>query len=171
MKTRLLIAAIAVAAIIVSSSMNAEEKKEKSAKKDPLAKITCPVSGKAVVADKTVAYKGAKVYFCCANCPKAFEKDTKKSATKANYQLFATKQAKATKCALKGKPLNKKMTVEVAGTKVAFCCAGCKGKVAKEHCFVRNATGCATIVWHYFVKPCRKTAEIARIASLTIAGK
>ncbi len=128
MKTRLLIAAMAVAVLVVSTSMNAGEKKEK---KEKLAGIKCPVSGKAVVGEKTVAYKGAKVYFCCANCPKAFEKDTKKFATKANYQLFATKQAKATKCAVKGKPLNKRMTVEVAGSKVAFCCAGCKGKVAK----------------------------------------
>ena len=65
-------------------------------------KATCPVSGKAAVEDKTVAYKGGKVYLCCGGCPAAFEKDTAKYATKANAQLIATGQATQTKCPLSG---------------------------------------------------------------------
>ena len=93
-------------------------------------KATCPVSGKAALQDKTVDYKGGKVYFCCENCPKAFAKDTAKFATKANQQLVATGQAKQVKCPLTGKDLNPDASTEVGGVKVGFCCNNCKGKVA-----------------------------------------
>ncbi len=42
----------------------------------------CPVSGKAIVADKVVEHDGKKVYFCCENCPKAFAKDPSKFLAK-----------------------------------------------------------------------------------------
>jgi YHS domain-containing protein len=92
-------------------------------------KATCPVSGKPAAEDKTADYKGAKVYFCCENCPKAFAKDTAKFATKANQQLVATGQATEVKCPLSGAKLNPETAVDVGGTKVAFCCNNCKGKV------------------------------------------
>ena len=93
----------------------------------------CPVSGKAAkdIDGSSVAYKGGKVYLCCAGCPTAFKKDTKKFAAKANFQLYATKQAKAVKCVLTGKDLNATQTVKIEGQDVAFCCGGCKGKVTK----------------------------------------
>src|SRR3989337_1435244 len=88
--------------------VSAEEKKadEKAVEKKPAAKIDlkdikCPVSGKAVKEASIVSYKGAKVFFCCDNCPKAFEKDIKTNAkfqTNANLQLVATKQFKQEKC-------------------------------------------------------------------------
>lgn len=106
----------------------AAEQGEKKAK-SKLDGVKCPVSGKAVQEDSTVAYKGAKVYFCCNNCPKAFEANTEKFATKANHQLAATKQARNVKCPLTGKELNKETAVKVAGVKVAFCCGNCKAKV------------------------------------------
>ena len=34
----------------------------------------CPVSGKPIDPEHFVDYKGKKVYFCCPNCPAAFEK-------------------------------------------------------------------------------------------------
>ena len=90
--------------------------------------IKCPVSGQPVKEGTDVAYKGAKVFFCCNDCPKAFEKDTAKFASKANQQLVATGQAKEVKCPIAGKDLNPATAIDVAGTKVAFCCNGCKGK-------------------------------------------
>ena len=93
-----------------------------------LSEIKCPVSGKAVDPDQTVAYKGAEVYFCCANCPKAFEKDTAKYAAKANAQLVATEQAEQTACPFTGKEINEEKTTEVAGATVAFCCDNCLAK-------------------------------------------
>lgn len=92
-------------------------------------KATCPVSGKAALEDKTAAYKGGKVYFCCENCPKAFAKDTAKFATKANQQLVATGQTTQAKCPLTGGKLNPDASSTVGGAKVGFCCNNCKGKV------------------------------------------
>jgi len=42
----------------------------------------CPVSGKPIQIDKLVEYQGEKVYFCCPNCPAAFEKDPEKYVAK-----------------------------------------------------------------------------------------
>lgn len=117
---------VAMSALVLATSLVAADKE-----KDKLADVKCPVSGKAVQADKTADYRDAKVYFCCPNCPKAFAKNTAKFAIKANHQLVQTGQFKQVKCPLAGRDLNEKQTVKVNGVKVAFCCGNCKGKVAK----------------------------------------
>ncbi len=43
---------------------------------------TCPVSGKAIDVTKMVKHDGKNVYFCCGNCPAAFEKDPSKYTAK-----------------------------------------------------------------------------------------
>jgi YHS domain-containing protein len=77
--------------------------------------------------DKSVDYKGAKVFFCCENCPKKF--DAEKNAVAANHQLVATKQAKQEKCPISGQAVNPEEKTKVSGVEVAFCCDKCKGKV------------------------------------------
>ena len=94
-----------------------------------LEKAKCPVSGKAVDPDATLAYKGATLYFCCPNCPAAFKKDTTKFEPAANAQLAATGQAEQTACPISGKAVDPDVTLEVAGAEVAFCCTNCQGKV------------------------------------------
>src|SRR5262249_28554091 len=120
--TRYLLAVVAIAALFVGTSAinRADDKKEIKAK--------CPVSGKDAKETSSVEYKGAKVYFCCDNCPKKFEQDTKKFAAKANHQLVATGQAKQVKCPLQGKELNADTKITVAGVDVCFCCQMCQGK-------------------------------------------
>lgn len=94
--------------------------------------VKCLLNPKAdAKADKSVDYKGGKVYFCCDNCPKAFAKDTAKFAAKANAQLVATKQATQEKCPLSGGATKADKTAKVAGLEVAFCCENCQGKVSK----------------------------------------
>lgn len=94
--------------------------------------VKCIVNAKAdAKADKSVDYKDGKVYFCCGNCPKAFEKDKDKFATKANAQLVATKQAKQGKCPISGQAIDDSKELTVGGAKVHFCCDNCKGKVEK----------------------------------------
>lgn len=94
--------------------------------------VKCLLNPKAdAKAEKSVDYKGGKVYFCCDNCPKAFSKDTAKFASKANAQLVSTKQAKQEKCPLSGGATKADKTAKVAGVEVAFCCENCQGKVAK----------------------------------------
>ncbi|HEX6984888.1 MAG TPA: YHS domain-containing protein [Planctomycetaceae bacterium] len=116
------VAASAVSALTAARAADEEGKK---------VEVKCPVSGKPINKEHSVAYKGGEVYFCCPNCPKAFEKDTAKFATKANHQLVLTEQAEQKKCPITGRPLNKEQKVTVAGAEVTFCCPNCKGKVAK----------------------------------------
>ncbi len=112
-----------VVALVVSAALYAEDKK-------PLAGVKCVVqTTKPVKADKNVDYKGGKVYFCCANCPKAF--DAAKHGTNANHQLVATAQAKQAKCPLTGKDVDTTTKITVAGADVCFCCNMCKGKAEK----------------------------------------
>ena len=105
--------------------------KECSAEGEAECKAKCPVSGKD--ADKSIAvdYKGGKVYLCCPGCPAPFKKNTAKYAAKANHQLVVTGQAKQTACPFSGGKLNPDTAIEVCGTKVCFCCNGCKGKATK----------------------------------------
>jgi YHS domain-containing protein len=94
--------------------------------------VKCIVAAKnPAKADKTRDYKGGKVYFCCDNCPKEFDKDNAKYASKANAQLAATGQAKQAKCPISGQAVDATKELTVAGAKVQFCCDMCKGKVEK----------------------------------------
>ena len=94
-------------------------------------KAACPVSGKPAKITSYLEYKGAKVYFCCNNCPKAFAKDTAKFASKANHQLYQTGQAKLAACPISGKKLNPATAISVSGKKVCFCCKKCNAAAAK----------------------------------------
>ena len=126
MKIRTVFAMFAAAAVAYAASVYAEDKK-----KDPLEGVMCPVSGKQVKAESAADYKGGKVYFCCDGCPGAFSKDTAKFAAKANAQLASTGQAEQAKCPISGGPTKEGTEVKVGGSKVAFCCNNCKGKVEK----------------------------------------
>ena len=90
--------------------------------------VKCVVAPKAANASKAVDYKGGKVYMCCGGCVGKFNANTAKFAEKANHQLVATKQFAQKACPFSGGDLNESTAVELAGTKVAFCCNNCKGK-------------------------------------------
>jgi YHS domain-containing protein len=122
MKTALTLA-IAIVASVLTSSLRAEE--------IDLTGIKCPITGKQAVAKGKVAYKGKSVYTCCTKCPKAFAADPDKFAIKANAQLVATKQAVQVGCPISGKKVDPKWQVEVAGTKIGFCCKVCCKKAAE----------------------------------------
>lgn len=53
----------------------------------------CPVSGKPIAVDNKVSHDGKNVYFCCPNCPKAFEADPAKFVAKLP-QFKTAKKAK-----------------------------------------------------------------------------
>jgi YHS domain-containing protein len=123
MKARMWIAMAAVVALFTTAVI---------ADDPSLEGVKCVVNAKAPAkATNAVDYKGGKVYFCCQNCPKAFEKDTAKFAASANHQLVATGQAKQVKCPFSGGPAKEATAIDVNGVKVAFCCENCQGK-AKE---------------------------------------
>lgn len=117
---------VSCCALLVACSLIAAE----AAKLD-LKDVKCPISGGAAKEAGVAEYKGAKVYFCCMNCPEGFKKDTAKFASKANHQLVQTKQFEQKCCPLAGKPVNDEKSVTIGGVAVKFCCDGCKGKVEK----------------------------------------
>jgi YHS domain-containing protein len=91
----------------------------------------CPVSGKGCNPDKSVAFDGGQVYFCCGNCQKAFEGNSAKFATKAHHQMVTTGQLVQKGCPFNGKPVNPSTVINIDGAEVGFCCNNCKGKVVK----------------------------------------
>jgi hypothetical protein len=122
-----------VCALVVGMSFVVADESAKDANKVDFKKIKCVVSGQPVKEASTREYKGAKVYFCCDNCPKKFDKEiatNKELAQKSNLQLVSTKQAIQQKCPITGKALNAAKKEKIAGVEVTFCCDGCKGKVA-----------------------------------------
>jgi YHS domain-containing protein len=122
MKTRwLLLLAFAGAMLVNSSAFTAEEKEKEFEAK-------CVVSGAPAKEDKFVEHNGKKVYFCCENCPKAFEKDPGKFTAKVNHQLLKTEQIVQVACPFSGEALDPEQSMEIDGVKVAFCCEHCKAK-------------------------------------------
>jgi len=122
MKTRFLVAGLALVAVATVSLVAAEI---------DLEGVKCIMNPKAAAkADKSVDYKGGEVFFCCNNCPKGFAKKLevkdKVVMAKANHQLVATEQAKQEHCPFTGGPMKTKL--EVDGAMVKFCCNNCKGK-------------------------------------------
>ena len=93
--------------------------------------VICPVSGDPASESIFVAYGGGKVFFRCEGCKAAFEKEPEKFTTKANLQLVLTGQVVQKGCPLSGRKCNPETEISVSGAKVAFCCNGCQGKVAK----------------------------------------
>lgn len=122
MKARFCLAALAVATLVVVTSLRAADEKPA---------LKCPVSGKAANADHKVDFNGGKVEFCCPNCPKAFNANSAKFASKANLQLVQSGQLKQIACPLSGKPCAPGKTVAIAGIEIGFCCPNCQGKVSK----------------------------------------
>jgi tetratricopeptide (TPR) repeat protein len=95
--------------------------------------IRCLLSGKPAVAEFTVSYKGAMLYFCCSGCKSDFAGNLAKHSALANHQLMLTGQAEAVTCALTGRKLNPKFNATVAGVNVPLCCQGCENKVIKAN--------------------------------------
>ena len=93
--------------------------------------VKCPVSGGPAKADKSVKYDGGNVYFCCGNCPKAFESNTTKFAAKAHQQMVATGELNQKGCPFSGGPVKPDTMIAIGDTEVGFCCNNCKGKVEK----------------------------------------
>jgi len=91
----------------------------------------CIVSGAPAKKTSHVSFRGKQLYFCCNNCPKAYKADPEKFQAKAYHQLLHTKQITLVACPLTGKPVNEEKTLDVAGTKVGFCCGNCLAKAEK----------------------------------------
>jgi len=125
------VALLGMFCLVTATNAFDEEKAEKTDKKPAAEKkftAKCPISGHAAKEDVTTAYKDKKVYLCCGDCKKAFEKDNSKFVVKANHQLVQTKQFRQAKCPFSGGDVKKETMVRVAKVPVRFCCDKCKAK-------------------------------------------
>ena len=104
------ILSITTAAILVLGAYAFAEKKAAGPANDK-----CPVSGKAVNAEKTIA-----VGVCCGNCAKKFSKDVKANLAKVDLDNKDGDTVNKA-CPFSGKGIKKTVTV-------AFCCGNCQGK-------------------------------------------
>jgi YHS domain-containing protein len=124
MKARLIMTSMVVGLLLAVGGLTAAE--NESAEKEFAA--TCPVSGRPAIEDSVVDSKNVKVYFCCKNCPKAFQADPGKFALKVARQLIETGQAVQVACSISGRPVNEETMVEVGEAKAGFCCKNCLAK-------------------------------------------
>ena len=128
MKTRWMIVPLGLALLFAAKGLTAADAKSDDKKFE----ATCPVSGKPAIESSFVELKdGAKVYFCCEKCPKAYEAEPKKFKTQVYRQLLETEQIVQVACPLTGKPVNKEATVELGKAKVGLCCEKCLAKFNK----------------------------------------
>ena len=134
---------LAVAAIFVAGAAVAAPRDDKKKK---LTEVTvCPISGKeAPTADNAKVYGKYNVHFCCANCPAAWDKLSKKEkdakikaamkpAPKKKAEATGTKLIVVSTCpmtgeAVKGEGGGKSV---IGKYEVHFCCAGCKAPFDK----------------------------------------
>ena len=116
-------AAICAAVICSAGIVSAAVKEPKDAK--------CPVSGKGCNPEKSVAFDGGKVWFCCGNCENAFKGDSAKFAAKAHQQMVSTGQFVQKGCPFSGGAVKPGTQLDIGGAEVGFCCNNCKGKVEK----------------------------------------
>ena len=119
--------AMTVAVITVGSSYAAEMKEQ----------TVCPVSGKPI--DKSVYsdHDGKRVYFCCTDCQKQFEKNPEAMMMKMKsdgVMLASTpmKHMTQTVCPISGKPIDNSVHSDYEGKRVYFCCTDCQKQFEKD---------------------------------------
>ena len=125
-------ALLGLLAVVAATSIAAEKKGEKKAKKPAEFKATCPVLGELAEKDALMMYRGKKLYFCCQSCPDIFNATPKVYTTAVHLQWFQTGEIAQVACPLKGHDLDDVLSVAVpvGGVKVKVCCPGCAKKLA-----------------------------------------
>ncbi len=93
----------------------------------PKVQVACPVSGKGVDTKKFVERDEEKIFFCCGNCVKKFEKDPDR------YKVgLANSYTYQTLCPVMEKEINPSVFMETRAGKVYFCCKMCDEKLVSN---------------------------------------
>lgn len=125
MSARYLCVPLVAALLAAVSTLSAEDEKEE---KKAEFKATCPVSGQPAGEDHALTHRGKQVYFCCDNCPKAFEADPAKFTAATNFQWLQTGQIVQVACPFSGEKINPDTKTELNGVAFCFCCENCHKK-------------------------------------------
>lgn len=94
-----------------------------------ITQVACPLAGKPVNPEQTVALGNAKVAFCCGICKGKAEKDTELAAT--IFKDFDKGFTLQTTCPVSGKALDVSKVAKHEGKNVYFCCGNCPDAFAK----------------------------------------
>ena len=122
-----LVLMLALTGVAVATAQVAAVKSDKK----PAALPDCFIMGSPIHFNVKADTEQGPVYFCCAGCIAPFQKDMAKYSKEVEAQRAAiAKLPKVqTGCPISGQAISKDSpTVDHNGSKVAFCCAGCKGK-------------------------------------------
>lgn len=92
-----------------------------------ITQIGCPISGRAIAKDATVALGKTKVAFCCPNCQGKAEDTPAAELAALVFKDFDKGFTLQTKCPVSGKPIVAAQKVEHKDKNVYFCCPGCPG--------------------------------------------
>ena len=149
MKKSLILAAAALAALPLAAALARPDDKPALP-----TELNCAVNSGAKVnveaatkGGKYVDYEYTRYYFCCGNCPKAFEKDPEKFAKAEGVSLQKIDMPEELSCAVMGdhklkvaEATEKKLFKDYNGKRYFFCCAGCPPAFEKDpEKFAKNA--------------------------------
>ena len=109
--------------------VNDDDDKKKDEKVN-LKDVKCVVMGKAAAkASKVVETKQGKLYMCCGNCVKSYNKNPEKYTAAANAQMVQTGQYVQKSCPFSGGKLNDKAVAKIGKMEIKMCCGNCVKKV------------------------------------------
>ena len=94
----------------------------------------CPVMGGKINKEVYTDYNGKRIYFCCAGCDEAFKKEPAKYLEKMEKLGVILEDApiNQTACPVSGESIDQNVFTDYQGTRVYFCCSGCKETFEKS---------------------------------------
>ena len=92
-----------------------------------ITQVGCPISGRPLNKDATIALGKTKAAFCCENCLGKAEAAPAKELAALVFKDFDKGFTLQTKCPVSGKPIVAAQVVKHNKKNVYFCCPGCPG--------------------------------------------
>ena len=92
-----------------------------------ITQVGCPITGRKLNKDATIALGKAKVAFCCEGCLGKAKAAPAKELAALVFKSFDKGFTLQTKCPVSGKPIKAEQVATHKEKKVFFCCPGCPG--------------------------------------------
>ena len=94
----------------------------------------CPIMGEPINLAISTPTEEGPVFFCCDGCVKKYKENQGKysSVVAAQRKALADRPKVQTTCPVSGKAVDRKVSIEVDGNKVHFCCQGCVSKYQSD---------------------------------------
>lgn len=129
MKTHII--SIIGSALLITTSVQAEDAKEAKPEKELKAQTVCPVMGGKIVKEHFVDHEGQRIYVCCPGCIETLKKDPETYIKKMAENGEKPAQLQTT-CPVMGGKIKKDSYVDVKGKRIYMCCNGCTAALKKD---------------------------------------